>query len=130
MPAATRRLALVLAATGALAASALAQSVPLAAQSAPDYASWPVLQNPFPSTGGGGVMIDDYRPVVSGDLCLTNFTAIVDGQRYPNIVGFDAVPTQGGVLCTRGRWSSLDGAAAGTTPFEVFIKDGVVRMRP
>jgi hypothetical protein len=110
---------------------ALALAAPAAsAQPAPDYGAWPVLVNPFPSTGGGGVMIDDYRPVVTGDLCLTAFTAIVDGQRFANLVAFDAVPTQGGVLCTRGRWASVDGSAAGTTPFEVFLRDGVVRRMP
>lgn len=95
-----------------------------------DYTRWPLLVNPFPSTSGGGVMIDDYRPVVTQDLCLTNFSVVVDGQRTQGIVGFDVVRTQGGVLCRNGRWSTLDGSAAGTTPFEVFIKDGVVRRAP
>jgi hypothetical protein len=97
---------------------------------AEDFATWPILMNPFPSTGGGGIMIDDYRPVIAGDLCLTNFTAIVDGQRFTNIAAFDAIPTQGGILCANGRWSAMDGSAAGTTPFRMFIKDGVVRRAP
>lgn len=102
-------------------ASALAQA---------NYESWPVLKNPFPSTGGGGVMIDKYDPVVAGGKCTTDFTAIVEGKPYYNEVVFDAVPAQGGILCTNGKWRAKDGSAEGTTPFEVFIKDGVKRMKP
>ena len=47
-----------------------------------------------------------------------------------NTIAFDAVPAQGGILCTNGRWRSKDGSASGTTPFRVFIKDGVVRRSP
>jgi hypothetical protein len=114
-----------------LAALALSLAVLVTPASASeDYSRWPLLVNPFPSTGGGGVMIDDYRPVVTDNLCLSNFSVIVDGQRTRGIVGFDAVPSQGGVLCTNGRWSALDGSAAGTTPFQLFIKDGVARRAP
>jgi hypothetical protein len=95
-----------------------------------DYTRWPLLVNPFPSTSGSAVMVDDYRPLVTENLCLTNFTVIVDGQRTQGIVGFDAVPIWGSVLCRNGRWSTLDGSASGTTPFEMFIKDGVVRRAP
>ncbi|NJL29633.1 MAG: DUF995 domain-containing protein, partial [Thermoanaerobaculia bacterium] len=52
------------------------------------------------------------------------------GEAYPNIVEFVAVPVQGGILCTDGKWRSVDGSASGTTPFRVFIKDGVLRARP
>jgi hypothetical protein len=40
------------------------------------------------------------------------------------------VPAQGGILCTNGKWRSKDGSASGTTPFRVFLKDGVVRRSP
>ncbi|QCK87335.1 hypothetical protein E8L99_17005 [Phreatobacter aquaticus] len=117
----TTSIFLIAAATIGLATAASAQS----------YDSWPVLQNPFPSTGGGGFMIDGYDPVVADGRCRTNFSAIdPNGTVYRNRVVFDAVPTEGGILCTNGRWQALDGSAAGTTPFQVFIKDGVVRRLP
>lgn len=92
------------------------------------YESWPVLTDPFLSTGGGGIMIHDYDPVVADGKCSTNFRAIEpNGTVYRNAIVFDAVETQGGVLCTNGQWRSLDGDATGTTPFKVFIKGGVKR---
>ena len=96
------------------------------------YESWPPLVNPFPSTGGGGVMIGGYDPVVTGDKCNTAFTAIgPDGVVNHASVSFDAVPTQGGILCTNGKWRTRDGSAEGTTPFRVFItKDGSKRASP
>lgn len=102
--------------------------VPALAQT--NYESWPELKNPFPSTGGNNVMIDNYDPVVGEGKCTTDFTAIVDGKSYYNEVVFDAVPIAGGVLCTNGKWRAKDGSTSGTTPFEVFIKDGVKRMKP
>ena len=39
-----------------------------------DYGKWPPLVNPFESTSGGGVMIDGYKPVVSGTRCTTDFS--------------------------------------------------------
>lgn len=102
---------------------------PVAAQE--DFAGWPPLQPSFPSTGGGGIMIGEYRPVVAGDRCATDFTATgPDGVVHRNSVEFDAVPAQGGILCTNGRWRSADGSATGTTPFRVFIRDGVERGSP
>jgi hypothetical protein len=102
-----------------------------AAAAEENYESWEELRNPFPSTGGGEVMIGEYRPVVTGNKCLTNFTATTpDGTVYRNVIAFDAVATQGGVLCHNGMWAALDGSAAGTTPFRVFIKDGIVRRSP
>lgn len=93
-----------------------------------NYESWPVLADPFPSTGGGGIMIHDYDPVVSGGQCTTKFRAIEpNGTTYRNSIVFDAIETQGGVLCSNGRWTSADGSATGTTPFRVFIKGGVKR---
>jgi hypothetical protein len=40
---------------------------------------------------------------------------------------WSAVAVQGGILCTNGQWRAKDGLASGTTPFQVFIKDGLVR---
>lgn len=108
-----------------------ALALPWAAAAEEDYGAWPVLAERFPSTGGGGVMIEGYRPVVAGDRCVTTFRAVEpDGTLHRNEVMFDAVPAQGGVLCTNGRWRSLDSDAAGTTPLRVFIRDGVVRGQP
>ncbi|PTM42954.1 hypothetical protein [Bosea sp. 124] len=93
-----------------------------------NYEAWPVLADPFPSTGGGGIMIHDYDPVVANGRCTTNFRAVEpNGTTYRNSIVFDAVETGGGILCTNGRWRSADGSATGTTPFRVFIKGGVKR---
>ena len=95
------------------------------------FDDWPVLVPSFPSTGGGGVMIGEYRPVVEGATCSTDFTATEpDGTVYRNRVVFDAVPMQGGTLCTNGRWHSLEGDAKGTTPFRVFFHGGVAYGAP
>lgn len=113
-------------------AVALALALPAAALPAEEnYAEWEVLKNPFPSTGGGGIMIDGYKPVVKGGKCLTDFTAIDPaGTIYSNTVEFEIVEAQGGILCTNGKWRALDGSMSGTTPFRMFIKDGVVRRAP
>ena len=96
-----------------------------------NYESWAVLKNPFESTGGGGVMIGEYNPVIVGSKCITNFTATLpDGKVYYNIVEFETVQVQGGTLCTNGAWRARDSSASGTTPFRVFIKDGVTRRSP
>jgi len=95
------------------------------------YESWPPLKSTFPSTGGGGVMIGEYNPVIVGDKCRTDFTATEpNGTVYYNSVEFDAVPAQGGILCHNGKWRSRDGSATGTTPYRVFVKDGVMRGSP
>jgi hypothetical protein len=110
--------------------AALAHGAALATQEE-DYAVWPLLPVVFESTGGGGVMIGEYEPVVIEDRCLTRFTATTpDGAVYRNIVLFRAVPAQGGILCTDGAWRALDGDAQGTTPLRVFIRDGVRRRAP
>ena len=96
-----------------------------------NYESWEILKNPFESTGGGGIMIGGYDPVIVGDKCRTDFTATEPGGKvYYNKVEFDAMPVQGGTLCTNGKWRAVDGSASGTTPFRVFIKDGVKRRSP
>ena len=96
-----------------------------------NYESWPLLQNPFESTGGGGIMIGGYEPVVAGARCVTDFTATEpNGAVHHNMVAFDAVPAQGGVLCTNGAWRARDGSVSGTTPLRVFIKNGVTRRSP
>lgn len=117
---------LVLAMLGGLAWPSLAQSlVP------EDFSTWPLHRRQFGSTGGGGVVIGEYDPVVNGALCTTNFTATTaDGTVFRNAAEFDAVPAQGGILCTNGRWRSLQGDARGTTPYRVFFRDGVVRGWP
>jgi len=96
-----------------------------------NYESWRLHVSKFPSTGGGGIIIGEYNPVIAGDKCKTEFTATEpNGTVYYNSVEFDAVAAQGGTLCTNGRWRSRDGSATGTTPYRVFFKDGVVRGSP
>jgi hypothetical protein len=109
-----------------MAAAAALVALTVAAQD--NFGGWAPLKDPFPSTGGGGIMIHDYDPVVANGKCTTNFRAIEpNGTVYRNAIVFDAVETQGGVLCTNGKWRSLENDATGTTPFRVFIKDGVKR---
>jgi hypothetical protein len=96
-----------------------------------NYESWRLHTPKFPSTGGGGIIIGEYNPVVVGDKCKTDFTATEpNGTVYYNSVEFDAVPAQGGTLCHNGKWRSRDGSATGTTPYRVFVKDGVMRGSP
>jgi len=33
-----------------------------------NYTSWPPLKSTFPSTGGGGIMIKGYDPVITGGV--------------------------------------------------------------
>lgn len=110
----------------------LAMAAPVAsAQLAETFDHWPRHVPNFPSTGGNGIMIGEYRPVVQGDTCSTDFTATEPGGKvYRNRVVFDAVPTQGGILCTNGRWHSLENDAKGTTPYRVFIRDGMAYGSP
>jgi hypothetical protein len=114
------------------AVAAVVLSLAMATASAEEnYESWALLQNPFESTGGGGIMIGGYEPVIVGTTCVTDFTATEPGGKvYYNKIEFDAVPVQGGILCTAGRWQAIDGSMSGTTPFRVFIKDGVRRRSP
>lgn len=104
-----------------------------AAHAADGPAAWPPLASTFPSTGGGGIMIKGYDPVILGEKCVTTFMAVTPGDKpmvYANYAEFDAVARDGGVLCTNGRWKAFQGEQTGTTPFEMFFKDGVFRARP
>jgi hypothetical protein len=111
--------ACILAALAAFGSSVAAQE---------NYEAWAPLTDPFPSTGGGGIMIHDYHPVVANGLCTTAFRAVEpNGTTYRNTISFEASQVRGGTLCSNGQWRSVDGGASGTTPFRVFIKDGVTR---
>jgi hypothetical protein len=106
---------------------ALALSACTPALAAGDYTAWPVLKSTFPSTGGNGITIKGYDPVITGTRCITTFMAVAPGDNpavYPGFVEFDAVAEQGGTLCTNGKWQSFDGGK-GTTPFKVFFKNGI-----
>ena len=95
-----------------------------------NYESWPLLRSTFPSTGGNGIMIKGYDPVITGGKCVTTFMAVEPGAEpkvYPNFIEFEAVPVQGGTLCHNGKWRAFDGGDTGTTPYRVFFKDGVFR---
>lgn len=97
------------------------------------YETWPELRSTFPSTGGGGIMIKGYDPVITGTKCITTFMAVEPGpnpQVYTSVIEFEAVPAQGGTLCQNGRWRAFEGGASGTTPFRLFFKDGVFRGSP
>lgn len=95
------------------------------------YEAWELLKPEFESTGGGGIIIRGYSPVVIGKVCKTSFTATEpNGTVYKNSVEFDASAIDGGTLCANGRWRADDGSASGTTPLRVFIKDGVMRRSP
>src|SRR5882757_2306321 len=72
-----------------------------------NYEIWPLLRSTFPSTGGGGIVIKGYDPVITGNKCVTTFMAVEPGDSpnvYPNYIEFDAVPAQGGTLCQNGKW--------------------------
>ena len=120
------RIAIGVLATLAVCSAAVAQT---------DHERWPMLRNPFESTSGGGVMIDGYDPVVgerdARSVCTTDYSVRVPGRpiAYGSVV-FDAKPVQGGILCTNGRFRMRDTDASGTTPFEVFIKDGIKHRSP
>lgn len=104
-----------------------------AARAQENFAAWPPLQSTFPSTGGGGIVIKGYDPVIAGGKCVTTFMAVEPGPEpkvYPNFIEFDAVPAAGGTLCTNGKWRAFEGGASGTTPFRFFFKDGIFRAAP
>jgi hypothetical protein len=119
-------------AVAAFSLACLAVAAP-AAPAQEDFASWPELRSTFPSTGGGGIIIKGYDPVITGGKCVTTFMAVEPGAEpkvYPNVIEFEAVPAQGGTLCRNGRWRAFEGGATGTTPYQVFFKDGVFRGSP
>lgn len=98
-----------------------------------DFESWPPLKTSFPSTGGGGITIKGYDPVITKGKCVTTFMAVESGDNpavYPSFIEFEAVPTAGGTLCTNGKWRAFDGGASGTTPYRVFFKNGLFRGSP
>lgn len=96
-----------------------------------NFESWPVLNSTFPSTGGGGITIKGYDPVIVGAKCVTTFMAVEEGNKavYPNYIEFEAAPASGGTLCRNGKWRAFEGGASGETPFRLFFKDGVWRGR-
>src|SRR5262245_4381672 len=111
--------------------AALLALVPQMARSQENFADWPLLTSTFPSTGGGGYIIKGYDPVITGGQCITTFMATLPpNELYLHVAEYDAVPAQGGTLCTNARWRSFDGKDTGTTPFRMFYKDGVFRGSP
>jgi hypothetical protein len=111
--------------------AALIALAPPSAHAEENYSSWPVLTSTFPSTGGGGYIIKGYDPVIVGGKCITTFMATLPpDELYLHMAEYDAVPAQGGTLCTNARWRSFDGKDSGTTPFRMFFKDGVFRGAP
>lgn len=116
---------------GAYALATAIYALPAVGSAQEDYTGWPRLVTPFESTGGGGIMIGGYDPILVTDKCRTDFTATEPGGKvYANTIEFDVVQVQGGTLCTNGKWRAKDGSMSGTTPFRVFIKDGVARRSP
>lgn len=97
------------------------------------YEAWPPLKSTFASTGGGGIIIKGYDPVITGGKCITTFMAVEPGDNpkvHANVIEFDAVAARGGILCREGRWRAFEGGASGTTPYRLFFKDGVFRGSP
>ena len=95
-----------------------------------NYASWPPLQSTFESTGGNGIIIKGYDPVILRDKCVTTFMAVTPAPEvnaYFNVIEFEATSVQGGMLCANGKWRAMEGSATGTTPFRMFFKDGMFR---
>jgi hypothetical protein len=120
-------------AAAAAALIALAVSGALAQEKQENYDSWPPLQSTFESTGGNGIMIKGYDPVILRDKCVTTFMAVTpapDVNVYFNVIEFEATPVQDGTLCANGKWRATDGSASGTTPFRMFLKDGSFRRAP
>lgn len=119
-----KKIGLAVAVVAALVLPAFAQD------KAENFESWPVLKSTFPSTGGGGVMIKGYDPVITEGKCVTTFMAVDNGKVFFNLVEFETVAVQGGTLCTNGKWRAFDNSINGTTPYRVFFKEGVFRGQP
>jgi hypothetical protein len=132
LPAIALAIAILTAVLAAFLAIAIAPS-PARAQMQEDYASWPLLRPTFPSTGGNGITIKGYDPVITGGKCITTFMAVTSDAEpkvFANVIEFEAMAVAGGTLCHNGRWRAFEGGATGTTPFRVFFKDGVFRGSP
>ena len=115
------------------AAAALIALAVSSAHAQENYDSWPPLTSTFDSTGGNGIMIKGYDPVILRDKCVTTFMAVTpapDVNVYFNVIEFEAMSVQGGTLCANGKWRAVDGSATGTTPFRMFFKDGSFRRAP
>jgi hypothetical protein len=102
-----------------------------------NFDSWAPLKSTFPSTGGNGIIIKGYDPVITGAKCITTFMAVAPGPQqgadpavYPSLIEFDAVPMAGGTLCQNGKYKSFDGGSSGTTPYRVFFKNGIFYGSP
>jgi hypothetical protein len=116
-----------------VAAAALVAFAVSGARAQDNYDSWPPLKSTFESTGGNGIMIKGYDPVILRDKCVTTFMAVTpapDVNVYFNVIEFEATPVAGGTLCANGKWRAMDGSATGTTPFRMFFKDGAFRRAP
>ena len=116
-----------------VAAAAVAVLTVSGAHAQENYDSWPPLKSTFESTGGNGITIKGYDPVILRDKCVTTFMAVTpapDVNVYFNVIEFEATQVQGGTLCANGKWRAMDGSATGTTPFRMFFKDGVFRRAP
>jgi hypothetical protein len=117
----------------ALVAGVLAPGVSAQETGPANYDSWPVLRSTFPSTGGGGIIIKGYDPVITGGKCVTTFMAVEpgpDAKVYANVIEYEAGAAQGGTLCHNGKWRAFDSGATGTTGYRMFFKDGVFRGSP
>jgi hypothetical protein len=104
-----------------------------AASAQDNFDSWAPLKSTFPSTGGNGIIIKGYDPVITGGKCITTFMAVAPGADpavYPSLIEFDAVPMAGGTLCQNGKYRSFDGTSSGTTPYRVFFKNGAFYGSP
>jgi hypothetical protein len=84
------------------AASALLLLAIAGASAQENYESWAIRKSPFESTGGGGIMIG-VQPVIVGEVQDGLHGHRARRQVYYNKVEFDAVPAQGGTLCTNGN---------------------------
>ena len=112
-----------------LCAAALTLALPAVAQE--NYESWPPLVNPFESTGGGGIMIGGYDPVVVDRHLRDRLHGDHAGRR--GLLQHDRVRRRadpGRHPVHRRQMARADGSASGTTPFQVFIKDGMKRRSP
>ena len=98
----------------ALAAMVLANGAAAQTAAPEDYASWPVLKSTFPSTGGRRRHDQGLRPGDSEGQVhhhVHGGGARARGAVYFHAIEFDAVPAQGGTLCTDGQAGARSTAA-------------------